>query len=111
MPTKTTRIPISHKEKHTKLRAIKKVQLDFLHSSYELISDKVRERVASILEKEFTKIENRPEADLCTCDIGEHVDVNFDEAIVVLADGHDAIPPRHSDTPSLLATRRLQVYA
>lgn len=98
MPTRaqTTRVPIKHEEKHTKLKVIKKAQLDFLHSSYGFISDKIREKVVSILEKEFTKIENAPESDGCTCDSGEHVGVSFDDAIEVLSDGHGAISPSYA---------------
>ena len=98
MPTgaKTTRIPISHEEKHKKLRAIKKVQLDSLRASYGILNDKLRGKIAIILEKEFTKIKNMPEADLCACDNGEHVEVSFDEAIDTLSDGHGAVAPSYA---------------
>jgi hypothetical protein len=94
--TRAKLVPIKHADKHTKLKAIKKAQLDFLHSSYNLINDSTREKVVNLLEREFTKIETSPESDECTCDFGEHVDVNFSEAIAVLSDGHGAISPNYA---------------
>lgn len=95
--TKKAQKPIKHVDKHATLKVIKQAQTDFLTTTGAVIDDTVRWKVASLLEKEFEKINRTPESDECTCDIGEKVDdVTFDEAIGILGDGHSSVLPAYA---------------